>query len=418
MLELKGVIKMRETIDKLLERVRSRKYPERWAEIYDEAMDDFEKNGLNALDPAYYDRVSRDYGALTPHLDDYKRAAAEIAKDETLSRVLALVCFAMRDRDKIYGELPQFELPHNADKSYDIKYEMFTGVALASMLDYTYNMLKKKEFPQEQIDYTMRLFGSAVSNYKARNGGKAGAFAFGYYNRAVDGRFLDMGRLQIELYVKASDRAIVYENSAGDIVHLATNARFHRDGYALGSKNYENEDGAFDTFVEETEESYIGHPYDDYGRAKRETIILSKREWKKIIAPGDYMVGLHIPGGGKMSADLIDKALFDARKFLTEHFPEFNYKGFKCRSWLIDKQLVDLLGEETNISKFCNRFRRISLKSAGKDVFSFVYHIPETREPCIEELPENTSLERALKRHFLGGGEIYEVDGFIPKDKI
>ena len=97
---------MRETIDKLLERVRSRKYPERWAEIYDEAMDDFEKNGLNALDPAYYDRVSRDYGALTPHLDDYKRAAAEIAKDETLSRVLALVCFAMRDRDSTGGKLP------------------------------------------------------------------------------------------------------------------------------------------------------------------------------------------------------------------------------------------------------------------------------------------------------------------------
>ena len=130
------------------------------------------------------------------------------------------------------------------------------------------------------------------------------------------------------------------------------------------------------------------------------------------------MVGLHIPGGGKMSAELIDKALFDSKKFLAEHFPEFDYKGFKCRSWLIDKQLVDLLGEETNISRFCNRFHRISLKSAGKDVFSFVYHIPETREPCIEELPENTTLERCLKAHFLRGGEIYEVDGFIPKEKI
>jgi len=225
---------MRLTIDELLSTVNSHKYPHRWADIYNSAMDDFEKNGLNALDPAYYDRVSRDYGALTDHLEDYKRAACEIAKDETLSRVLALVCYAMRDRELIYGELPQFELPHNKDKSYDIKYEMFTAVVLASMLDYTYNMLKKRGFPQDQISYTMRLFGSTVSNYKARNGGRAGAFAFGYYNRAVDGRFLDMGRLQIELYVKASDRAVVFENAAGDIVHLATNARFHRDGYVLG----------------------------------------------------------------------------------------------------------------------------------------------------------------------------------------
>lgn len=414
---MKHVIKLRPTIDELLPRVNSRKYPERWAEIYDEAMDDFERNGLNALDPAYYDRVSRDYDALTPHLDDYKQAAAEIAKDETLSRVLALVCYAMRDRDRIYGELPQFELPHNSDKSYDIKYEMFTAVALASMLDYTYNMLKERGFPQDQISYTMRLFSSTVSNYKARNGGRAGAFAFGYYNRAVDGRFLNMGRLQIELYVKASDRAVVFENVSGNIIHLATNARFHRDGYALGSKNYEDEEGAFDTAVEETDDAYIGHPYDEYGRAQSDKITLKKSEWKKTIAPGDYMVGLHIPGGGKMSSELIDKAFADSKEFLAAHFPEFDYRGFKCRSWLIDRQLVDLLGEETNISKFCNRFKRISLKSQGKDVFSFVYHIPETQEPCLEELPENTSLERALKAHFLRGGVIYEVDGFIPKDR-
>ena len=410
-------IKMRPAIDELLLKVRSRKYPERWAKIYDAAMDEFEKNGLNALDPAYYDRVSRDYGALTEHLDDYKLAAEEIAKDEALSRVLALVCYAMRDRDKIYEELPQFELPHNSDKSYEIKFEMFTAIVLASMLDYTYDMLKGRGFPQDQIAYTMRLFGSTVSNYKARNGGRAGAFAFGYYNRAIDGRFLNMGRLQIELYVKASDRAVVFENAAGDIVHLATNARFHREGYALGSKHYEDEDGAFDTSIEETDDCYIGHPYDEYGRAGAERISLSKNEWKKIIAPGDYMVGLHIPGGGKMSAELIDKAFADSKEFLAAHVPEFDYRGFKCRSWLIDRQLVDLLGEETNISRFCMRFRRISLKSGGKDVFSFVYHIPESKEPCIEELPEGTSLERRLKEHFLRGGEIYEVDGFIPKDK-
>lgn len=414
---MKHIIKPRLTIDELLQTVNSKKYPERWAAIYDEAMDDFEKNGLNALDPAYYDRVSRDYGALTQHLNDYKQAAAEIATDEPLSRVLALVCYAMRDRDRIYGELPQFELPHNSDKSYDIKYEMFTAVVLASMLDYTYNMLKERGFPQDQISYTMRLFGSTVSNYKARNGGRAGAFAFGYYNRAVDGRFLDMGRLQIELYVKASDRAVVFKNAAGDIVHLATNARFHRDGYALGSKNYEDETGAFDAVIDEDENAYIGHPYDEYGRAQSEKITLKKSEWKKTIAPGDYMVGLHIPGGGKMSSELIDKAFADSKEFLAAHFPEFDYRGFKCRSWLIDKQLVDLLGEETNISKFCNRFKRISLKSQGKDVFSFVYHIPETQEPCIENLPEGTTLEKRLKEHFLRGGVIYEVDGFIPKNK-
>ena len=409
---------MRLSIDALLQKVNCARLPRRWAEIYDEAMNCFEKDGLNALDPAYYDRISRDYGALTEHLDDYKRAAEAIANDDTLSRVLALVAYAMRDRERIYSEISEFELPHNLDKSYEIKYEMFTGVAMASMVDYTHEMLTARGFPKEQIDYVMRLYGGTVGNYKARHGGKAGSMAWGYYQRAIDGRLLRMGRLQIELYAKASDRAIVFENAAGEIVHLATDARFHRDGYALGSKHYEDEAGAVTAEIEETEDAYIGHPYDSYGRLQKERITLRKQEWKKIISPGDSMVGLHIPGGGGLTSEAVDSSLSEAKTFLAEKFPEFDYRGFKCRSWLIDRQLIDLLGEETNISKFCKRFYKISMRSKGRDVFSFVYHIPETQDVCIEALPENTTLERCLKAHFRNGGAIYEVDGFIPKDRV
>ena len=408
---------MRPTIDELLLKVNASNCPERWRAIYDEAMDDFEKNGLNALDPAYYDRVSRDYGALTPHLDDYKLAATEIAKDEDLSHFLALVCYAMRNRDLIHDEVAKFVLPHTKDDSYDIKYAMFAAVAMASMLDYTHGMLVKRGFSQERIDYVMQLYGSTVSNYKSRNEGRPGAMAWRYYQRAIDGRLLNMGRLQIDLYTKASDRAVVFENRKGEIVHLATNARFHREGYALGSKNYTDEEGAFDTVIEESADAYIGHPYDEYGRAKCEKVTLPKNEWKKIITPDDYMVGLHIPSKGRLTPELVDESLADTKEFLAKHFPEFEYRGFKCHSWLIDRQLVDLLGEESNISKFSNRFHRISVKNNGKGVFSFVYHIPETKEPAIEELPENTTLERRLKEHFRSGGAIYEVDGFILKDQ-
>ena len=411
-------LQVRRTFNELLEAVNSEKCPQRWRDLYDVAMDDFEKNGLEALRPEYYDRISRDYGALTEHLEDYKQAAREIADDDALSRVLALVCYAMRDREKIYAELSGFTLPRTKDGNYAIKYAMFPAVALASMADYTVTMLKEKGVPQSQIDYVMRLYGSTVSNYKARNGGRAGAMAWGYYQRAVDGRLLKTERLQIELYAKASPYAVVFEHPSGEIVALATNARFHRDGYALGSKNYEDETGAFEAVIEETDDAYIGRPYDAYGRAGKETVTLPKCEWKKIISPGDGMVGLHIPAGRGMTSEKIDQSFAEAKAFLAAYFPEFDYHGFTCNSWLMDRQLVDLLGDETNIAKFCKRFRQVSVKSQGKGVFSFVYHIPESKTPVIEELPENTTLERRLKEHFLTGGQIYEVHGFIPKSKI
>ena len=130
------------------------------------------------------------------------------------------------------------------------------------------------------------------------------------------------------------------------------------------------------------------------------------------------MVGLHIPPGRGMTSEKIDRSFADTKAFLATYFPEFDYHGFACNSWLMDRQLVDLLGEETNISKFCKRFRQVSVKSQGKGVFSFVYHIPESKTPVIEQLPESTTLERRLKEHFLRGGQIYEVYGFIPKSKI
>jgi hypothetical protein len=60
----------------------------------------------------------------------------------------------------------------------------------------------------------------------------------------------------------------------------------------------------------------------------------------------------------------------------------------------------------------------MSVESKGRAVFSFVFLKADVNNVVYEELPERTSLERALKKHYLDGGVIYEVEGFIPKDDI
>ena len=95
-----------------------------------------------------------------------------------------------------------------------------------------------------------------------------------------------------------------------------------------------------------------------------------------------------------------------------------DYKAFKCESWLMDPQLAKILGEDSNITKFVNRFIPACGRSAGRGVFSFVFLQPKPAEAVIENLPEDTSLQRKLKEHYLNGGCIYEMHGFIPKDRI
>ncbi len=408
----------RPTLEELMRSQNSTRWPARWSEVYDEVMDDFEKNGCVLLDPDYYDRIGEKYGMLRDFREDYKRAAIEIARDEGLSRVLALICDTMRHRTTAMAESNALELPHNADGSYDIKYEMITALAMTYMADYTYGILKERNLPEHQIDYAMNVFDGMIKTYKARNEGRAGAMSWAWYQLGVDAKLFDMGRLQIEMGAKFPIRATVYENANGDTLALAQNTTLHRDGQVLGSAGYEDAEGSWEPTVEETDTAYIGYAYDNYGFVKKEKLTLDKREWKKLIEPGDPMIALHIPPVSGMTPESIDRAFADTVEFAAKYYPEFEYKGFICGSWLMDLHIVDLIGEDKNISKFCKRFDRISIKSSARSVFSFVFLQTDVNNVDLAALPESTSLERALKSHYLGGSAIHEYYGYIPKSKI
>ena len=119
-----------------------------------------------------------------------------------------------------------------------------------------------------------------------------------------------------------------------------------------------------------------------------------------------------------MTDELITRSFAQTKELAEKYFPDFDYKGFICGSWLMDDQLIDMLGEDKNISKFCARFDKIGRKSGGRGVFSFVYLLPHTSNVDYNALPENTTLERLLKKHYLEGKAIYEHYGYIPKKRI
>ena len=409
---------VRPTLEELMRSQNSSRWPARWSEVYDDVMDDFDKNGCILLDPAYYDEISEKYGILRAFKEDYKLAASEIAKDEGLSRVLALICDTMRHRETAMAESNALELPHNADGSYDIKYEMVTALAMSYMADYTYSLLKARNLPEHHIDYAMNVFDGMIKTYKARNEGRAGAMSWAWYQLGVDARLFEVGSLQIEMQAKFPPRATVFESNDGKTVALAKDVRFHKDGHVLGAANYTDEDGAWEPTIEENDKAYIGYAYDEYGKVKGEKITLNKDEWHVLINTGDPMISLHIPPSCRFSHEAIEESFALIKEFAKKYFPEFDYKGFICGSWLMDLNLVDLIGEEKNISKFCKRFDRLSIKSAARSVFSFVFLQSDVNNVDYAALPENTSLERALKKHYLDGGVIHEYYGYISKSKI
>ncbi len=112
---------------------------------------------------------------------------------------------------------------------------------------------------------------------------------------------------------------------------------------------------------------------------------------------------VHIPALGPMTPESCDDSIAQARTFFPHHFPERPIRVATCESWLLDPQLGEYLGRQTNIMRFQDRFTLVPGRSraADDDVIRFAFgFLPES----IEELPQRTTLERAVVSHLRNGG--------------
>ena len=385
-------------------------YPRRWETFFDEVMATYEKNGCPLLDPAYYTAIEEEYGIIGEDLPVYQQAAREIAADEMLSRYMALLCHALTERDTIMADLTTLSFPKDEENS--LKCRMLPALAMCQGVRYADSIIKARKIPDAIRMISLRGVLGTVRGYRIRHNGEYGCFAFGWFQLAYDAKLFIIDSLQIELSFPSMDYFSAYENTKGEIVSLARNTRVHKSGVPLGSLFCEDETDAFDAAFTETEDAYIGNPYDAKGRIRRERVTLPKSEWHEKLVPGDDVINLHIPKGVSFTEEALDRTISNIRAFLAKYFPDYAYKAFFCGSWLLDPQLGDILGEDSNIVKFGRRFIPVSAKNDGKGVFRFVFLIPDN-DVDFETLPENTRLQRAVKQHYLAGKAIYGVGGFF-----
>lgn len=397
------------TIEELASNLGLPPFPEKYKDFFDEVMQDFDRNGCIYTKPEYYEMLHQKYGVLHTYLELYKKAATEIGKDEYLSRFLSLLCRALQDsnfRNGSYGVLP---LPQ---KEYDFSYEMLPALAAASEVELSYKLLKNRHLPEDILQDTLRLPESGIPSFTLRHNNRPGYAFLDWFQLAIDGKLFQLGRLQYEIFCGFEGNAYVFRNKLGEEIALAHNLALHRSGIALGSKHFADDTGSWVANVQETSVSWNGYPINERGFVSNNLVSLSKKEWELVLSPGDPVISIHIPAAGSLNPELVNESLEKAVAFFGKYYPDYKYKAFVCYSWLMDPQLVDLLGPEKNISKFCNRFRKITQKSSGNSVFKFVFMKPNMNF-VFSELPENTSLERAIKNHYENGKAIYGGVGYF-----
>ena len=130
-------------------------------------------------------------------------------------------------------------------------------------------------------------------------------------------------------------------------------------------------------------------------------------EYEIVREEDETYIDMHIPSDADFSPARVDESLALAAAFLRAHFPDVAACQLYCHSWLLARELRDMLPESSNILSFQRRFEILS-EDEGERSCHWVF---QTKNEDIPSLPENTSLQRKMKAHFLAGGLIHGARG-------
>lgn len=128
-----------------------------------------------------------------------------------------------------------------------------------------------------------------------------------------------------------------------------------------------------------------------------------------VFPAGTPVLEIHIPAGEPLTPEAALASLREAPGFYEKYFGK-HFSLFHCHSWLLSPGLKTLLPEHSRILQFQNLFTVYGddneERQAEERVFGFLSDDPNA-------YPENTALQRALKRYLLTGNEITMGAGII-----
>lgn len=99
-----------------------------------------------------------------------------------------------------------------------------------------------------------------------------------------------------------------------------------------------------------------------------------------------------------------------AKAFFPKYFPDFADAEYVCESWMPSPALREIMPETSRVRRFSERFSVVFWEEDSPAFRDWIF--PTAVTASVEDLPEATSLQRAVKRHLLAGGTIGWAEGY------
>ena len=120
---------------------------------------------------------------------------------------------------------------------------------------------------------------------------------------------------------------------------------------------------------------------------------------------GQPIMDVHVPPSGPLTPELCQASYDEATKFFREHLG-YTETIICVSTWLLSPDLDDLLPPTSNILAFAHKYTLLHTKiDEDYHTLHFMFDIPTLPED-LNDLPERSSLQRALKAHLMAGNKL------------
>jgi len=279
--------------------------------------------------------------------------------------------------------------------------------ALASGADHALANFAATGVSEEVALLSLGYIGYYTSDIKKKRG-VWGLESLGWLSCYTRAEIFRLGRLTFKEGRNGSQFRAYRNRTTGELIVLCPPAKYRADGQADGSNGIFDPD-AWTAALEISEDAVVGHPVRDCA-AQREPISLPKSEWEPVMGPGDDIVEVHIAGGSKMLHEDCVDAYRQAMEFFPRNYPDRDFRGFTCWSWLLDPALARILSPDSNIVRFQRDFYQLPVCSNEAQCYDLVFGDSGV-DPT--KLTPTTGLQRAIIDYVASGGKMKAAAGYI-----
>ena len=383
-------------------------YHEAIEPYYERGVALFTEKGDFAFNTERLKRLNDKYNFMRKYFDDVLECAEMLKGDEDLA-LFVYVLVALYEQNytqyiKIDGEnVKVLEAPERERLDTDMTPIFSSFYFLERMI----GEMEGRGVPHNIISDSLNGMDVEINDYVgiyARPGMKR---YISWYLNWVRCLLYKIGRFQFK---PAPYNGSVRVYRKGDeVAMLIDNRMMHKKGMCFGSAGQTDEEGKYYAEIVEEDGAFIGYSVNEFGEGTGEKVRLEG--YTEVMRKGDMIIEVHIPAKDPMTPDICDASYKEAIDFFKKCYPEYDFKAITCQSWMLDKRIPQLLGKETNLTRFMDKYTGYPLISSGQGLYAFVFNL-HSPVPA-EELPEDTSLRRVIKQHLMNGGYIYEKGGFM-----